>query len=143
MRKWFLGLASLLLVLGVLVGCGTDSEQSAKQSSQGADSTENQNAAEQKEDSVTIVLSQNNGEKQIAKKEVTIEKGTTLMSVMEKNFELETSHNGGFITAIEGVSQDKGKTAWMFKVNGENAKVGAKDLKLSPGDQITFDLHAY
>ncbi|WP_174613636.1 DUF4430 domain-containing protein [Virgibacillus ihumii] len=143
MHKGFLRLASFLIVIGLLVGCGTSEGQSTSQNNQSAKSTESSNASEQKDETVTIILSKNNGEKQLGKKEIEIEEGTTLMSVMKKNFTLKTSHNGGFITAIEGVSHDKGKTAWMFTVNGEAAKVGAKELELSPGDQITFDLHAF
>lgn len=145
MSKVFLRLASFLIVIGLLVGCGTDSgsEKSAEQNNQNTQSSENGNTKEQNEGMVTIKVSKNNGGKELAKEEINIDEGATLISVMQNNFKLETSHNGAFITAIEGVSQDKGKTAWMFTVNGETAKVGAKELKLSPGDQITFDLHAY
>ncbi|GAA0599639.1 DUF4430 domain-containing protein [Virgibacillus siamensis] len=143
MQKFFLRFITLLMVIGLLVSCGTSEDQSTEQNNQNAESTESNDASEQNEETVTITLSKNKGEKQLDKKEIEIEEGSTLMSVMEDNFKVETSHNGGFITSIEGISQDKGKTAWLFTVNGEQAKVGAKELELSPGDQITFDLHAF
>lgn len=66
------------------------------------------------------------------------------MEVMEKNFQVETDFDGGFITSIDGVAPKDGEQkSWMFTVNGEMPTVGAKEFKLSPGDEVTFDLQAW
>ncbi|HEL2722309.1 TPA: DUF4430 domain-containing protein, partial [Streptococcus suis] len=50
----------------------------------------------------------------------------------------------GLITEIDGVSQDTStNTYWMYKVNGQMADKGAKDLTVANGDEIEFYLETF
>lgn len=137
MKSLFIWLFSLLLSFGVLAGCST-AEQSPNETSE----TKEQTSETEVEETTVITISQDNGEEIIAEEKVEVEEGAILFDVMEENFELEATEDG-FITSIEGVSQDEeaGKY-WMYEVNGEAAMVGAKEYELEPGDEVTFDLHA-
>lgn len=142
MNKWFLRIASLLVAIGLLVGCGA--EEQGQTNSQEAENTTGENSEEQSEENVRITISKDKGSEYINEKEVEFEEGATLMEVMEKNFEVETDFDGGFITSIDGVAPKDGEQkSWMFTVNGEMPTVGAKEFKLSPGDEVTFDLQAW
>ncbi|WP_164668730.1 DUF4430 domain-containing protein [Virgibacillus doumboii] len=146
MNKWFLRIASVLVVFGLLVGCGAE-EQDQEQvqvetNNQNEESTSGENTEEQNEDTVRITISKGNGDEYLNEKEIEIEEGAILMEVMKNNFELK--EDGGFITSIEGVAaKESEKTFWAIMVNGEMAQVGAKELKLSPGDEVTLDLQSY
>lgn len=135
MNKWFLRLASILLVIGVLAGCSTDDNDNVSKDTP-------TNTEEQAEETVAITISKDEGHEIIDKKEVPIEADAILMDVLKENFEVDD--DGGFVTSIEGVSpgEDEEK-AWMFFVNDEMAPVGASDYELTPGDEITFDLQAW
>ncbi|MFC4557422.1 DUF4430 domain-containing protein [Virgibacillus kekensis] len=144
-KKFFRVSALLFLIIGLLVGCGTDNqEQEQSQASNQNESTQSsgENTEQKSEDTVTVTISKNNGEKQIKEKEIEIKDGAILMEVMKENFEIK--EDGGFITSINGIAPGKDeKKAWMYTVNGEMAKVGATELELSPGDKVVFDLQAY
>lgn len=138
MKHMWKSLLALLFTALVLVGCGQDSTDNAENNQEG--SKENTEQTE-KQEVVTVVISKDNGAEVVTEKEIPIEKGTTVLDVMKENFEIEESD--GFITSIEGVSQDdKNGKYWMYTVNEEMATVGAAEYKLEPGDQVTFDLHA-
>lgn len=144
MSKIYLRFAAILVAVGLLASCGAGGEDSAQTNNQSEETTTSETKSEQKEEKVIITISMDNGSEYINEKKIAIEEGTTLMKVMKENFHLETDFNGGFITSIDGVAPKEGeKKAWMFKVNGEMPNVGAKEYKLSPGDKVTFDLHAY
>lgn len=144
MNKWFLRLASILLVIGVLAGCSSDKND--KTASDTPTNTEeqadNNGSSEQAEETVTIRISKDEEHEVIDEKEVPIESEAILMDVLKENFEVE--EDGGFITSIEGVSpKEDEEKAWMFFVNNEMAPVGANDYELAPGDKVTFDLQAW
>ena len=47
--------------------------------------------------------------------------------------------NDGFITEIDGISQDKDKGIyWMFDVYGKLGEKAANQLKVEDGDEIKF-----
>ena len=146
MNKWLLRFASVLLIIGIMAGCGTDTGEKStddSNSTQTEEQSENQdNVAQDEEESVAITISKDEGEEIIDEKEVSIEADAILMDVLKENFEVE--EDGGFITSIEGVApKEDEEKAWMFSVNGEMANVGANDFELSPGDEVTFDLQAW
>ncbi|WP_106497371.1 DUF4430 domain-containing protein [Lentibacillus sp. Marseille-P4043] len=145
MRKSLFTLASFIVIIGLLTGCG-DSDEQEKQATSNDNQTEQQSNSEgeESEDTVTITISKDKETEYIDEKDVAIEDGANLMDVMEENFTIETDFDGAYITSIEGVAQDKGEqTAWMFFVNGETAMEGAKDIELSPGDEVSFDLQKW
>ena len=78
-------------------------------------------------------------------KEIQIQSGETVLDVLEKNLEVETS-SGGFINAIKGLkSAVEGETGkdWFFYINGIAANCSAKAYHLKPGDKIVWDYHPW
>ncbi|MFZ0368593.1 MAG: DUF4430 domain-containing protein [Halobacillus sp.] len=132
MNKLYTLLLAILLTAGTLSGCGTQTEEKANAGQE----------EEKQEVSVQVEISKNNGEETLADKEISVEEGTTLLKVMEDNFEVEQSE--GYINSIEGIAgnQEK-KMAWMYTINGEEAQVGANEYEVKQGDMIVFDYHSW
>ncbi|MBU7032061.1 MAG: DUF4430 domain-containing protein [Theionarchaea archaeon] len=75
--------------------------------------------------------------------EATIPAGSTVVDLM-KACGVSFIDEGGFITTIQGVSQDEGtQTYWIYYVNGEMAAVGARDYIIQDGDEVTWRLESY
>lgn len=72
-------------------------------------------------------------------KTVEAEKGENLLDLMTSEF--NAKDDNGFITEINGWAQDAaaGKY-WMFKVNGEDSMVGAKEVEVKADDVYAFRL---
>ena len=105
----------LALSLVTLAACGKN--EAAKLTS----STNNHQSKVQGQ--VTLILKT---EKESKKKSVEIQKGDTVLDVLEEVYSVQ--ENDGFITEIDGISQDKDKGIyWMFDVNG---KLGEKPTNL-------------
>lgn len=87
-----------------------------------------------KEQLVELIVKLDNEE--ISEK-VTFEDGETVMDVLKENYKVK--ENKGFITEIDGVSQDEaaGKY-WMFDVNDKTAPKAANQIKLKDGDKVEF-----
>ncbi|SIS55464.1 DUF4430 domain-containing protein [Salimicrobium salexigens] len=127
----YAGVVALTLVL--LTGCQAESETSESQE-EGSQSSQ--------EIEATVELTKNQGEEQVKEKDITVEEGTVLMDAMEENFEVE--EKDGFINGIEGISAEEGeKKAWVYDVNGEEAKVGAAEYEIEDGDEIHFDFQSW
>ncbi|HEL2203082.1 TPA: DUF4430 domain-containing protein [Streptococcus suis] len=74
--------------------------------------------------------------------EVTAEEGDSVMDVLKEHHDIV--EDNGLITEIDGVSQDTStNTYWMYKVNGQMADKGAKDLTVANGDEIEFYLETF
>lgn len=132
MRKFYVSLLSLFLTLGVLVGCGQTEQQPTE-------TNEKEQTATEEQQELVLVSITKDGQEVVSEKEIQIEEGDKLLDVMKENFEIE--ENDGFITSIEGISQDVDQQKyWMYEVNGEMASVGAAELELNPDDHVTFDL---
>ncbi|MFZ3577063.1 DUF4430 domain-containing protein [Virgibacillus sp. DJP39] len=144
MGNYKLFLVSLVMVIGLLGGCNQESggEQSSPSNEQSQTSESNTSDNEQKEEIVTISITKKKGEETVTEKEIAIEEGAILYDVMKENFEIED--DAGYITSIEGIKANESEQmAWMFTVNGEMASVGAKELELSLGDTVNFDLQSW
>lgn len=134
--KWMLG--SLMLMLGLLTGCGgaDDVPQAPEENEESA------NPTEQAEETVTITLSEDEGEEVFEEKTVEIEDGAIVMDVMKENFDVE--EEGGFIDSIDGIAPEEGEEkSWMYFVNDEMAMVGAEEYELEAGDEVVFDLQEW
>ncbi|MEC3884707.1 DUF4430 domain-containing protein [Halobacillus litoralis] len=132
MKKWSTFFTAMILAVAVLAGCGTQEEKetSATQEEQVQEVT------------VEVQVSKNNGEEMMAEDEITVEEGTTLMEVMEENYEVEQSE--GFINSIEGIAgNQEEKMAWMYTINGDEAMVGANEYEVEDGDEIVFDYQSW
>ncbi|HEX6594561.1 MAG TPA: DUF4430 domain-containing protein [Bacillota bacterium] len=141
MNKWLLRFFMMILMVGLVTGCVADQDESQETTNSRIEQTENEDTLE-KEETVVITVSKDEGEKMIIEQEVPIEEDAVLMDVLKEHFEIE--EEDGFITSIEGVAPEEGEEkAWMYFVNGEIASVGANEFELSPGDEVTFDLQAW
>ncbi|MUK87238.1 DUF4430 domain-containing protein [Ornithinibacillus sp. L9] len=139
MSKWYVKLFALLIIIGLVTGCGADgSDDDAT-----TDSAKNEeNNVSEVEESVVIVLSKDEGEEVIAEEEISINEGDILLDVMKEHFDVE--EEGGFITSIEGIAPEENEQkAWMYFVDGEMSSVGANEYELTPGEEITFDFQAW
>lgn len=143
MNKWLLRLGSIFIASALLMGCASDGDTDKEATNNQTNESESTTDSEQeKEEIVLITLSIDEGDEVITEKEVSISEGDLLMDVLKTNFEVE--EDGGFITSIEGVAPEKDEEkSWMFFVNDEMPNVGAEEVELSPGDQVTFDLQAW
>lgn len=80
--------------------------------------------------------------KELSAKNVTYQPNQTLLELLKKQFSVK--EDNGFVTAIDGHAQDKDKGLyWTFTINGKMAEKGANDIKLSPNDQIVFNLATF
>ncbi|REJ08963.1 DUF4430 domain-containing protein [Halobacillus trueperi] len=132
MKKWNTVLTALMLAVAVLAGCGAQEEKE----------TSTTQEEQVQEVTVQVQLSKNDGEEMMAEDEITVEKGTTLMEVMEDNYEVEQSE--GFINSIEGIAgNQEEKMAWMYTINGDEAMVGANEYEVEDGDEIVFDYQSW
>ncbi|WP_321387816.1 DUF4430 domain-containing protein [uncultured Enterococcus sp.] len=124
MRKAIYASSVLLLTVVFISGCS---------SAENTSSTSDKPSANEIE--VTVSLMKDDAE--VAKKEFTTAKDTTLMEAMKENFELE--EDNGMITSIDGIEQDEAeKRYWVYTINGEMINTGAKDTALKQGDQVEF-----
>lgn len=120
----------LSLSLVTLVACGK---------SEAAKLTRTSSQQSQSQGKVTLILKT---EKESKKKAVNIQKGDTVLDVLEGVYPVQ--ENDGFITEIDGISQDKDKGIyWMFDVNGKLGEKAANQLKVKNGDEIKFYQEKY
>lgn len=125
-------IVAVLMAAAVLTGCQSESEESSQAQQE-----------QQQQVPVKVTISQGEGEEMVAEKELEVEEGTSLMEVLQDNFE-EVEEKDGFVTKIEGIEAKEGEQkAWFFTINGEDASVGAKEYKVEENDSFTFDFHAW
>lgn len=111
MKKRLLSIALLLTVVLTFVGCKNNSN---------TDSTSSEYKLQ-----ATIELIED-GES-FKKETLSFNEGEKLLDVMKRNLEVE--EKDGFITSIEGHSQDeKTNKYWLYTVNGKMAEVGANQF---------------
>lgn len=123
MKKRLLSIALLLTVLLTFVGCKNNSN---------TDSTSSEYKLQ-----ATIELIED-GES-FKKETLSFNEGEKLLDVMKRN--LEVSEKDGFITSIEGHSQDeKTNKYWLYTVKGKMAEVGANQFELHDKDEVVFTL---
>lgn len=128
--KKILSYIVLALSLVTLVACGK---------SEAAKLTRTSSLQSQSQGKVTLILKT---EKESKKKAVNIQKGDTVLDVLEEVYPVQ--ENDGFITEIDGISQDKDKGIyWMFDVNGKLGEKAANQLKVENGDEIKFYQEKY
>ena len=93
---------------------------------------------------IPITINYGEVEKQQEVKTVSIQENSTawetlIQAVGEANVEYKDYGDelGIFISAINGV-KPIGNKFWLFKVNGEGAKVGVSSYKVKEGDELEF-----
>jgi Domain of unknown function (DUF4430) len=66
----------------------------------------------------------------------------TVMRLLDRNADISTRYGGGFVAAIDGLSEavrDGRRYDWFFYVNGVESPVGAADYPLHGGDAVWWD----
>lgn len=124
-RKTLLVTSVLALSLG-LTACSANDNSSKSSSSTAA--TSSVATKDQVKFTVTIADKTNT---------YTVKKGTNLLDFAKDK--LGAKDTSGFIDSIDGLKTSKtDKIYLMFKVNGKDSEVGAKDVTLKSGDKIEF-----
>lgn len=82
-------------------------------------------------------------EEEVANESFEVEDDTTLMEIMEDNFEMIVSDEG-FVEAIEGYEQDPDEGLyWVFEANDEMVEESAEDFVPEDGDIVIWNLMAF
>lgn len=133
-------IAFLMFTFFALTACGNTAQV-------GSDSTAVEDTAalsgEASQDSILVSISiQEDGEDiPGAAKELTVEKGTSLLEIMQESYEIV--EEDGMITSIEGYEQVENEKYWMYFVNGEMANEGAADYMPENGDEVKWTLDEF
>src|SRR5699024_94349 len=129
MKHIWMKISTMLIAVALLFGCANNNEA--------------ENEAEEAIDaSISITISEDEGEEIIYEDDWDIEEGDVLMDVVKAHYDIEEDE--GFIEASEGVSPEKDEEkAWMYFVNDEMAEVGAAEYEVEADDDIIFDLQSY
>ena len=72
--------------------------------------------------------------------------GDTVMRLLQRKYDVQTRFGGGFVQEIDGVAggRDSGRRAdWFYYVNGIEAPVGAAERRVSAGERVWWDHHAW
>jgi hypothetical protein len=78
--------------------------------------------------------------------EETASEGDTVMRLLQANYEVQTRYGGGFVQEIDGIAGGRadGEMAdWFYYVNGIEAPIGAAERRLSAGERVWWDHHAW
>lgn len=129
MKHIWMKISTMLIAVALLFGCANNNEA--------------ENEAEEAIDaSISITISEDEGEEIISEDDWDIEEGDVLMDVLKDHYDIEEDE--GFIESIEGVSPEEDEEkAWMYFVNDEMAEVGAAEYEVEADDDIIFDLQSY
>lgn len=82
--------------------------------------------------------------RQLAQRRVVAEQGSSVGSLLRREFPIASTYGGGFITQISGhpASPVYG-CDWFYYVNGVMAPVGASAYKPNVGDHVWWDYHCW
>ncbi|RHW54142.1 DUF4430 domain-containing protein [Lactobacillus bombicola] len=88
---------------------------------------------------ITVAYTLNVNKKNIKNKKVKLSKHATVMAGLKKAWRVKSTN--GFITAIDGKSQDTHKQIyWTYTINGKFANKGAAEQKVNNHDKVKFTL---
>src|SRR5699024_1338831 len=125
MKHMWMKISTMLIAVALLFGCANNNE-----------------AEEAIDASISITISEDEGEEIISEDDWDIEEGDVLIDVLKDHYDIEEDE--GFIESIEGVSPEEDEEkAWMYFVNDEMAEVGAAEYEVEADDDIVFDLQSY
>ena len=72
--------------------------------------------------------------------------GDTVMRLLTRNYEVDTRYGGGFVQEIDGVGggrEDGRPVDWFYYVNGIEAPIGAAERRVTAGERVWWDHHAW
>jgi hypothetical protein len=114
-------LAALLLVLGVVAGCG---EERAG------------------EGQATLWVTRDRGTHVLMNAQVPA--GISAMEALRRKADVDTRYGGRYVQAVNGIEGSLGaRHDWFYYVNGYEADVGAADYTVHDGDVIWFDYRGW
>jgi hypothetical protein len=114
-------LATLLLVLGALAGCGEERAGSGH---------------------ATLWVTRDRGAQVLV--EASVPAGITAMDALRRKTDVATRYGGRYVQAVNGIEGDLGaRHDWFYYVNGYEADVGAADYTLHDGDVVWFDYRGW
>lgn len=91
---------------------------------------------------VTITVTRNFGDQQLGSvTEQHVPGSETVISVLERHFNVDTRYGGGFVESIDGQAGTSERRDWFYYVNGIEAGKGAATTTVHKGDRIWWDLH--
>ena len=99
-------------------------------------------AGEEREGGVSLSVTRDFGQERLAHVEAdTIREDETVMRLLRREQDVDTTFGGRFVQAIEGLTGQgaEGRRDWFYWVNGLEASEGAADYELSKGDRIQWD----
>ena len=76
----------------------------------------------------------------------TANEGDTVMRLLQENYDVETRYGGGFVQEIDGIAggrEDGLRSDWFYYVNGIEAPVGSAERRVTAGEQVWWDHHAW
>jgi hypothetical protein len=98
-------------------------------------------------DKIRLVISTGFGADVLRDVLVDFEDETDVMEVLAAQAEVKTAYGGGFVNAIDGIESTFGATGeprdWFYWVAGRMGQVGAADQRLTGGETIWWDHHAW
>lgn len=132
-------LAAMIILL-VISGCENSNEKNNTQMDL------NQSGIDDKY--VTLLVTKDFGKETLFDKKVEIKDDYTVIDILEKNLEITTKWDGGFVSEINKIKSDNGgiggqRKDWFYFVNGVCADVGAMGYELSKHDIVWWDYHPW
>lgn len=122
----------LLLSLVFLIGCSPDS----------TDIDDQDVSVEEVVELTTLITLSDSEGGELLSEVVPFEEGDTLLEIMHKNFEVV--EEDGFISSIEGYSQDPDENIWLvYELNEEMSVESAEDLELDDEDVVSWKLEQF
>jgi hypothetical protein len=114
-------LAALLLVLGVVAGCGEERAGNGH---------------------ATLWVTRDRGAQVLVNADVPA--GISAMEALRRKTDVETRYGGRYVQAVNGIEGNLGaRHDWFYYVNGYEADVGAADYTVHDGDVIWFDYRGW
>jgi hypothetical protein len=132
-------LASLLLAVGLLAGCGAGEETPADDTV--SSSAASDDAAESADDAADD--SADDAADDFSSEGVTGKTALELLLAADPSATVQGEGEMAFVTGIGGVPADSASEFWALYVNGEMAQVGAGSLVTETGDEITWKLEKF
>ena len=114
-------LAALLLVLGLLAGCGEERAGDGQ---------------------ATLWVTRDRGSEVLVTAEVPA--GISAMDALRRKADVDTRYGGRYVQAVNGIEGSLGSQHdWFYYVNGYEADIGAADYTVHDGDVVWFDYRGW
>jgi hypothetical protein len=96
------------------------------------------------EGEVELTVTRDFGGEELISESDEISETDTVLRVLDRNADVETSFGGGFVQSVDGLaggSEDGRRSDWFFYVNGVESSRGSADFSLGDGDRVWWDHH--